>query len=246
MAEVVTKQALQGAVNELVEKLKPIVITPFEFMSMWNDDSSSFSWNESVDEYFQDNDLGSYMAFSYVPPGFAINGNNDSLSALYDRIKDACLTRQGFTLAIMGEIGCVLLQHDFTDVSSQTKDTRFKPILNPDTGEFFMPMLVIDESSKHKYMYFALALMNLLPAVPPRDNCLYGIKNGKYVKITDPDQVLVVTARPEEAQAASLSMDGALDAPKAMSLEEPAVPGIPVEDTDEFTGQSEINSEDYE
>ncbi len=268
MADIVTKQALQGAVNELVEKLKPIVITPYDFSEMWFDDRSAFVWNEPEDEYFQNDDLGSYMSFSYVPPGFIINGNLDSLSELYDRIKEACMTRQGFTLALMGEIGCVLLQHDFSDISSQGRNTRFKPILNPITGEFFVPVLVFDESQNHRSLIFNFGLMNLLPAVPPRDNCLYGIKNGKYVKITDPDQVLVVTSRPEEPQAAMLAMDEVTqDAPGIMSLEATDAPefmGIDLsdgtsfesqvamteeikgEDSGNFTEQSDIKTEDYE
>lgn len=188
---IVTAPALEAAVNEIGSLIKPVVISQQDFIEIWSADSADFLSNELEDEYFDEEDLESYLSFSAVPPNFTIvAGGNAELTALFGRIKDACINRQGFCMVIYGYLSSVLLQHDFTD-SDEYHHTRFKPIFNPATGEFFMPKLSFND----RVMDIFFQKIPLLPAVPPSDNCLYGIKNGAFVKICESSQILLATSR---------------------------------------------------
>ncbi|MDE6296643.1 MAG: hypothetical protein K2L89_02255 [Muribaculaceae bacterium] len=114
------------------------------------------------------------------------------------------------------------------------------------------------------FSYYPVLDLDMLfrerPSAPPADDCLYGMKNGEWVKITEPGQILVATARPDEATAAMLmsldeQMDSEVPVSFAMDLADQDSQSLPVNDihetesrsldTDTFTEQSEI-AEDYE
>lgn len=201
---IVDSVALEEAIKEMAGIIKPVVISQQDFIEIWSADSADFLPNEPEDEYFDEEDLESYLNFSAVPPNFTIvAGGNAELAALFGRIKDACINRQGFCMVIHGYLSSVLLQHDFTD-SDEYHHTRFKPIFNPATGEFFMPKLSFND----RVMDIFFQKIPLLPAVPPSDNCLYGIKNGAFVKICDSSQILLATSRQSARADVSMPDEG--------------------------------------